>query len=892
MIVPAEPSCPGKRTAMKENVMALIVPALVITTLLIFYLDIMTPLGMMDWALYPIPLLLTLWIPHPQATWMLAATASALTVLGWFYSPPGVVPDLFTISNRAMGIGFIWTSALIIMQRKRAEEALRETVTRLRTVLDSEPACVSTMTVDGVLLTMNRAGLAMIGVESECEVIGTKMLDLIHPDDRSAYRSFYDRICHGRSDMLQFRIQPLCKGERWLEIHAAPIRGADGMISEVVGVIQDITEGHRAKDALAQALQDLHNIMETVPDVVYLLNLQGNLLKWNKKLEHVTGLHPDELYERSALEFFPDEDKAYIASKIQEAFTYGYAEAEGRLLTKCGTAIPYYWTGAVMKNVQGDVIGLAGIGRDITERKRVEETLRTAHAELEERVQERTSELTRANARLQQEIAERRRAEVELGNSLEEVRDLYNNAPCGYLSLDQDGNFTAINDTALRWLRYQRNEVVGNMTFADLLMPASAEIFRQHFSLFKERGWVRDLELDMLRKDGGTFPVLLSATAIKDATGSYASSRSTLFDLSEYKQAEEKFRLVVESAPWGILMVNNAGQITMVNLGLERLFGYLREELIGRPLEELIPKRFRHQHRNHRTSFFAGPRMRPMGANMDLYGLRKDGSEFPVEVTLTPVQTKDGPAVVSTVIDLTERKRAQEEIQRHTRLLESAYKELEAFSYSVSHDLRTPLRSINGFSTALLQDYHNTLDEQGQDYLQRVCAATQRMEQLIDDLLDLSRVTRGPLTYEPVDLSAMAKSVMDDLQQKQPNRQVDVVVTPGLVANGDARLLRVVLENLLGNAWKFTTKRTYGRIEFGIWQDATQWAYVVRDNGAGFDMAYAEKLFGAFQRLHTLAEFPGTGIGLATVQRIIRRHGGRIWAEGVVDGGATFYFTL
>lgn len=234
----------------------------------------------------------------------------------------------------------------------------------------------------------------------------------------------------------------------------------------------------------------------------------------------------------------------------------------------------------------------------------------------------------------------------------------------------------------------------------------------------------------------------------------------------------------------------------------------------------------------------------------------------------------------------------EQRILERTTELEAANKELEAFSYSVSHDLRAPLRSIGGFSQALLEDYADSLDAQGKNYLQRVRAATLRMAQLIDDLLELSRVTRGEMRREKVDLSALAKAVAADLQKAQPERQVEFHIADGLVTEADPRLLRVVLENLVENAWKFTFQNLGATIEFGAIQRDGKPVYFLRDDGVGFDMAYAHKLFGAFQRLHAPTEFPGTGIGLATVQRIVHRHGGRVWAEGEVERGATFYFTL
>ncbi len=242
--------------------------------------------------------------------------------------------------------------------------------------------------------------------------------------------------------------------------------------------------------------------------------------------------------------------------------------------------------------------------------------------------------------------------------------------------------------------------------------------------------------------------------------------------------------------------------------------------------------------------------------------------------------------------EITERKRVEEEVQKANIELAAVNKELEAFAYSVSHDLRAPLRSIDGFSQALMEDYPDKLDEQGKGYLQRVRSATQRMGVLIDDLLSLSRVTRSEMRRETVDLSALAQSIAEELQETQPKRQVNFVITPGLTTSGDPQLVHQIMENLLGNAWKFTGRHPKARIEFGITQVDGKDTFFICDDGVGFDMAYADKLFGVFQRLHSQEEFPGTGVGLATVQRIVHRHGGQVWAEGKVEEGATFYFTL
>ncbi|HEY9232275.1 MAG TPA: ATP-binding protein, partial [Blastocatellia bacterium] len=289
----------------------------------------------------------------------------------------------------------------------------------------------------------------------------------------------------------------------------------------------------------------------------------------------------------------------------------------------------------------------------------------------------------------------------------------------------------------------------------------------------------------------------------------------------------------------------------------------------------------------------------------ELARTRRDGGRIVVisHWVLHKDKLGEPSAILEVNNDITERKQIEEEVRRlneeleqrvaeRTAQLQAANRELEAFSYSVSHDLRAPLRHINGFSQALLEDYADRLDEEGKGYLQEVRDASREMAQLIDDLLQLARVTRSEMRREAVNLSALVGAAVAELQKADARRNVSVQITDGLLTHGDKRLLQVMLGNLLGNAWKFTAKRQQAEISFGQTRQDGEVVYFVRDNGAGFDMAYVNKLFGAFQRLHSGKEFEGTGIGLATVQRIVRRHGGRVWAEGQVNEGATFYFTL
>jgi len=625
---------------------------------------------------------------------------------------------------------------------------------------------------------------------------------------------------------------------------------------------------------------------------------------------------------------------------------------------------------------------------------------------------------------IMRDVSERQRAE-------DRFRQVIEGAPNGMVMVDAEGKMVLVNAQIETAFGYDRSELLGKPI--EVLVPlrfrSQHPAYRSGFTESpspRHMGAGRDLF--GLRKDGSEFPVEIGLNPIQTEQGLMVLG--TILDITERKRAEETLRRsqkqlagVIGSAMDAIITINQEQRIVLFNSAAERMFLYPAEDAIGQSLDIFLPERFRAAHSQHILNFSkTNVTRRSMGALGALFGLRADGEEFPLEASISQIES-DGQRLYTVILrditerrrseevlkeqarilelahvfirdlssrilfwntgaeqmygwtsdealgkishdllrtvfprpieeikarlltrghwegelvhstrsgesivvashwvlhrdqagkpmailevnnDITERRRAEEEVhrlneeleqrvQQRTAQLENANKELEAFSYSVSHDLRAPLRHINGFCQALLEDHSSQLDPQGQAYLQEVRNASNEMAQLIDDVLRLARVTRTEMHVEPVNLTALAQESVDELRKADPSRNVTIFLQENLVTLGDKRLLRIVLNNLLSNAWKFTSKRDDPEISLSAEQTNNETVYLVRDNGVGFDMTYRDKLYGAFQRLHSAEQFEGTGVGLATVQRIVYRHGGRAWAEGAVDKGATFYFTL
>ncbi|MEN9226770.1 MAG: CHASE3 domain-containing protein [Thermostichus sp. HHBFW_bins_43] len=520
------------------------------------------------------------------------------------------------------------------------------------------------------------------------------------------------------------------------------------------------------------------------------------------------------------------------------------------------------------------------------QRRRWQAQLQAAHDGLEQLVKQRTAELASTLEALQ--------------SSEHQYRQLFQANPMPMWLADPDSlAFWDVNEAAIRQYGYDRAEFLG-MTLRDLELPGShpQNVLGTDLGLST---WHR-------RKDGTCLEVEMTSHEVQmeGRRGSLTLAR----DVTELRRAQESLQRTLRALSdlkyaideAAIVATTDAqGTITDVNDRFCQIAQYSRAELIGQS-HRLINSG------HHDKAFF-----RQMWSTIsrghiwkgEICNRAKDGSLYWVDTVIVPfLDDQNKPwQYLAIRFEITNRKQVEAEIRQlnqtleqrveeRTLQLELANRELEAFSYSVSHDLRAPLRSIDGFGQALLEDYNDQLDAVGQDYLRRIRAATQRMGQLIDDLLMLSRVTRSELKRDWVNLSQLAHGIAQELEQSNPQRSVLWSIEPDLMAYGDPRLLRVVLENLLDNAWKFTAKQPQAHIEVGShWQDHER-IYFVRDNGAGFDMHYADKLFGPFQRLHPSEDYAGTGIGLATVQRIIHRHGGHIGAEAALGKGAIFSFTL
>ena len=446
-----------------------------------------------------------------------------------------------------------------------------------------------------------------------------------------------------------------------------------------------------------------------------------------------------------------------------------------------------------------------------------------------------------------------------------------------------------------------------------------AEIIGKHFSTFYTKEDIkaglpqRELEVARsvgsieqegwrVRKDGSRFWAAVTITALFDESGTLTGFGKVTRDVTERRSAEEAlqksrnmFERLFENAPDAVVVVDNHGVIRKVNQQAEALFGYMREEMVGSPIEHLIPERYHKRHRQHRRGYFADPRARKMGIGLELYGRNRDGREIPVDIMLNPMETSDGIWAFAVVRDITLQKQSDAKIKElnstlknQVEQLAATNRELEAFSYSVSHDLRAPLRHIIGFVDLLNSRDLSALDEKSQHYLEVITQAAQKMGILIDDLLAFSRMGRAEMMKTRVDFDQLVRDVVKELADDAKDREIQWEIAPLPAVVGDASMLRQVMVNLISNAIKFTRPRPQARIEIGALEERpNETLLYVRDNGVGFDIKYVNKLFSLFQRLHE-----GTGVGLANVQRIILRHGGKVWAESALDGGATFWISL
>jgi len=757
-------------------------------------------------------------------------------------------------------------------ERKRAEASMRESRAKLEAALASMTDAVFISDVEGRLIEFNDAFATFHRFRSKAACARTfaeypGILDVFFPDGTPAPVDMWavPRALRGETvTNAEYRLRRKDTGEAWIGGYSfAPIRDASGAVVGSVVVGRDITEWKRTEEALRLTQASVDGAAEMVawftPDgrVHYANDATCRTLQYSR----------EELLQMTALDFSPGMTWEQYQEHWAEVRNRKSFTVEVTHRRKDGAEYP----AEVLVNhiVYGGQEYIFAYGRDIAERKQAEQALQ--------------------------------RSEIRF-------RGIFENSAAGIILCDWDGNFLESNDAFRALLGYGRDEL-GGRHFSTLIPPADLEMSLADVRRLKsgEVPYFQN-ESRYLRKDGQTVWVHKFVSLIPDTTGKMSNVVVLVTDITERKRAEaalaeseHRYRSLFESMQeafmLGEVLFDEAGKpcdwrYLDVNPYFEAIYGRKREEVVGKTYRKVLPGA-------HSDDWIEIAGRVTVTGKGETFASKSNAGLY-LEGTVYCPRPGQFAAIVT---DATARREAEEQIRRlnaeleqrvreRTAQLEAANKELESFAYSVSHDLRAPLRGIDGWSLALAEDYADQFDERAHQYLERVRSETQRMGLLIDDMLQLSRVTRTEMRVSDVDLTSAARRIAAELSEVNPSRRIEFVIEPNLSGVGDARLLDIALTNLLGNAVKFTGPRAIARIEFGRAEQNGETAFYVRDNGVGFDMAYAGSLFGAFQRLHKASEFPGTGIGLATVQRVIHRHGGRLWTEAQVDRGATFYFTI
>lgn len=915
-------------------------------------------------------------------------------------SPRVVITTKFPFRDGDGKIGGLGGVATDITERKQAEEALKRSEERYRTLIEQASDGIFIADLSGKILDVNPSGCQMLNYKDE-EIPGLNLRDILAPEDLPR---------------LPEAISHLQTGGGWIEewkflrkdgtIFLAEVSGKALSDGRLLGIVRDITERKKAEKALRTSEERFQLAARATHDIIWDWDLAANTIWWNRNFYTLFGYKPEEIEPGIASweNRIHTEERERVITGIHAAIDRGerFWSDEYRFRRSDGSDATLLDRGYIVHDQGGKATRMIGAMMDITGRKQAEEALKQAEARLRlalqagrigtwdwnlttekivwssghealwgmapgtfkgtyeefearlhpddrDEVKRVTAQaiVERSNFRHEfrvvwpdgsvhwiagqgeplfdesgrpvrmigvvRDITEPKRAEAALRESEERLRFVTLATHDAVWDWNLETNTIWWNEAFKETFGYKNEEVKPGFEFWEsLIHPEDREHLLSDLQATIDRGEQSlATEYRLRRGDGSYATVLDRGFLLHDQNAKPVRMVGAMMDITEQKQAEEALRRseqhlrdVINSLIFFAGVLTPEGIFVEANQTALNATGLSLEEVIGKPFDQIYAWSYSPEAQAKLRDAIA----RAARGETVRYDtpLRLKGDRFiTIDFGMAPMFDAGGKVtyLVPSGVDITERKRAEEEIKKlnvdlerrvaeRTAQLQTTNKELESFSYSVSHDLRAPLRGISGFSRVLLARYADRFDAQGKDFLQRVDAASRRMGELIEDLLNLSRITRSEMHQKPVDLSSLAKTIAEELQHSEPGRKVTIVIRDDLKTSGDPRLLRIALENLLGNAWKFTMKRPVATIEFGRIEREGKTIYFVRDDGAGFDMAYADKLFGPFQRLHSLSEFPGTGIGLATVQRIIHRHGGKVWAEGEVEKGATFYFTL